>query len=371
MSKILQTPTINSINAFDPAYETNIYFTYGDNQTVKNRAVITDNGTNSVVYDSTQESMRLYHTIPSDVLVPGKQYLIRIQVFDADGNYSNLSDAALFHCYSTPKFSFNEILDSDENVYQSANISLSIDYDQKENEEIKSVQFFEYSYDKALLKSSDVIYSPSETYYSFYSLKNNETYYFRATGETNHGMKLDTGFIKVNVSFFTIKANVLFQAENNYNGGYISLKSNIKDVGYKTENDCYEFKDGTLILKGNSVTYNDFTIEADFSLFVEAKQLPLTTFFTTDNGNISLEIVNVCGSYYCRLLIAGSNLVQYAPLPKAKLVTEDGYYITTDDSKLIQIINTSYDNDDFIVFEVKRQNGYYSLNAYYKSEISE
>ena len=72
MAKILQTPSINAIQAFDPAYDKNIYFVYSDNQSVKNRAVVTDNTTGTIVYDRIQNDMRLYHVIPSETLVAGK-----------------------------------------------------------------------------------------------------------------------------------------------------------------------------------------------------------------------------------------------------------------------------------------------------------
>lgn len=49
MSRILQTPSINKIQAFDPAFEKQIKFTYTDNQSVKNRAVIINNTTSENV----------------------------------------------------------------------------------------------------------------------------------------------------------------------------------------------------------------------------------------------------------------------------------------------------------------------------------
>ena len=55
-------------------------------------------------------------------------------------------------------------------------------------------------------------------------------------------------------------------------------------------------------------------------------------------------------------------------LPKARLSTDDGSYIVTDDGKQIEIIDTSYDDNEFVVFELKRIKGLYSLNAYYKRE---
>lgn len=367
MSKVLQTPSINSIIPFDPLYDYTVSFIYTDNQSLKNRAVITDNSTNEVVYDEIQTTMRLQHVIPANTLIAGKQYLIQIQVFDADDNSSNLSFPVLFYCLSTPTFSFSNI--TEDETYKNASITLNLNYAQSENEPIKSFQFFQYSYDKSFLNSSSVFYSNSDMSYSFYGLGNNLSYYFRAIGETSHGIALDTGYIKVNVSFDTIPANILLEAENNYQQGYISLKLNIKDIGYKLDNDDYELKDGMLILKNNSLTYNEgFTVTDDFSLFVEAKELPVRTFLTTNNNMFSLSIVEVCGVYYCKLEVKNSSFVQYESLPKAKLVDENGRYLVTDNNQMIEIVDSTYGDDVLVVFEVKRINGYYGLKAYYKSE---
>ena len=48
--------------------------------------------------------------------------------------------------------------------------------------------------------------------------------------------------------------------------------------------------------------------------------------------------------------------------------TNNGEYIITEDGKTIEIINTSYDDNELVVFELKRVKGIYSLNAYYKQE---
>lgn len=347
--KVLQTPSVNSIIPFDPLYQYTVNFTYSDNQSVKNRAIITDNSTNTVVYDNTQTTMRLQHVIPENTLVAGKQYLIQIQVYDVDNNSSNLSTPVLFYCYSTPLFNFQGL---GTDTHRNASITLQLNYSQAEGEKIKSFQFFQYSYDKILLNSSAMLYSSSDMSYSFYGLDNNMTYYFRAIGETNHGIVLDTGYVQVDVSFNTIPTNILLQVENHYDQGYISLQLNIKDIGYEIENEDYEIKDGLLILKNNSLTYNDgFSVEDNFSLFVEAKELPTKTFLTTNDDAFSLSIMEVFDIYYCKLSVAGSTFAQYVPLPS--VVENDGY---------IQMSNNA-----IMGFEVKRINGYYSLDVYYKS----
>ncbi len=366
MGIVLQTPSIVSFKPFDPSFDFIVKFVYSGNQSVKNRVIITDNSNSSVVYDEVQTTMKLQHTIQANTLTAGKQYLLQVQVYDSDGNSSNLSDPVLFYCFTTPIFAFNNI--ANNITFKNASITLNINYSQPENEQLKSLQFLKYSYDKILISQSNAMYSISP--YSFYGLKNNTAYYFRAIGETVHGIPLDTGYIKINIEYKTLPANAVFSVENNYCEGYIKLISGIKDIEYVFDNDNYELKDGLLTLKDNSLTYqNSFSINGDFVLFVEAKKLPLQKFLTTNDDEFSLSIVNVCDIYYCKLTVKNSELSMFAALPKARLSTDRDEMIVTDDGNMIEIINTSYDDDDLIVFELKRIGWNYSLNSYYRSEI--
>lgn len=357
-TKVLQTPYIHSIIPFDPSLEYTVDFSYSDNQSVKNRAVITDNATSSVVYDATQTTMRLQHNIPINTLVAGNQYLIQIQVFDEDGNSSNLSAPVLFYCLSTPIFEFDSITNG--MTHKNASIALNLNYSQTENEVIRSFQFLKYSSNKVLLESSNVFYSTSTLSHSFYGLDNNTMYYFRAIGETSRGITLDTGYIQVNTAFNTIPANIVFETENNYYEGYISLRLNIKTVEYELlDEDNYELKDGLLILKNNTLTYKEFDVDDDFSLFLEAKQIPVNKKFLTTNEDVfSLSTINVCGIHYCELKVKDSSFVQYIPILNA-VITSDGY---------IEIVDSSVGSNVLIGFSVKRKNGIYGLEIYYKQK---
>ena len=366
MATILQTPSVIPFKSFDPSSSFTVEFIYSGNQPVKNRVVITDNSTNTIVYDATQETMKLQHEIAANTLIAGKQYLLQVQVFDSDNNSSNLSDPVLFYCFTTPIFSFTNITDNE--IYKNASITLNIKYSQAENENLRSIQFLEYSYDKTLLTQSSTMYSLAS--YSFYGLSNNTPYYFRAIGETVHGIALDTGYIKVNIEYQTLPANIIFNVENHYCEGYIQLTSGIKDIEYEFENDNYTLKDGLLTLKDNSLRYqSSFDISGDFVLFVEAKKLPLQRFLTTNDDEFSLSIVNICDTYYCKLTVKDSDLSMFVSLPKARLSTDSGDLIVTEDGNTIEIVNTSYDDDDLVIFEVKRIGWNYSLKSYYKAEI--
>lgn len=354
MSKILQTPLINQIIPFDPSIEYMVNFTYSDNQSVKNRAIITNNETSEIVYDKTQTTMRLYHTIPSNLLVAGNKYLIQIQVFDIDENSSNLSEPILFQCLSTPTFEFVNI--SDGEIYKNASITLELNYFQGEGELIRNYQFLKYGTDKILLDSSDVYYSNSSLSYNFYGLENNTVYYFRAIGETNSGITLDTGYIQVDVVFNTVPFDAIFQVENNYNNGYITIDSNIIVVDYIIDNDNYIIKDGLLNITDNNLTYKDFKVKEneDFSLFVEAQKIPFGDFLKLETGVI-LSIINICDIYYCTMKIEDSDLSQFVAIDNANII--DNY---------IEVINPDTLENQIFGFIIRRKEGYYGLEIYYK-----
>lgn len=354
MSKILQTPVVNHIIPFDPTQEYMFNFTYTDNQSVKNRAVITDNETNLIVYDETQTTMRLYHLLPSGILVAGNKYLIQIQVFDNDGNSSNLSSPVLFQCLSTPAFGFSNITDNE--IYRHANIILELNYFQSEDEQIRNVQFFKYSVDKVLLDSSNVYYSTSTMSHTFNGLENDSIYYFRATGETNNGISLDTGYIKINVTFNTNPFEAEFKIENNFKNGYVTVDSNIIVASYEIENENYTLSNGLVDISNNSITYSDFTIKEndDFSLFVETKKIPIGQFLTIEEG-VSLYVIKVCGIYYCKLIIKNSDFTQYVPISNA-----------TVSNNCIEIINQDTLENYIFGFAIRKINGYYGLEMYYK-----
>ena len=354
MSKILQTPVVNYIIPFDPNLEYTVNFTYGEKKAAKKRAVITDNSTNEIIYDETQNTMRRHHIIPSNILTAGNKYLIQIQVFDVDGNYSNLSTPVLFQCLSTPIFEFSNIQDGD--VYKNASITLDILYSQSEGELIRNIQFYKYSTDKILMDSSDVFYSSSTLSYSFYGLENGEIYYFRAIGETNSGITLDTGYIKVDIVLQTSSFDAIFQVENNYKNGYITIDSNIVIVNYVVENDNYTISNGLVDMTNNSLIYKDFSVQENdnFSLFLETKKIPIGEFLKLDNG-VSLSVIEVCDVYYCQLKVEDSSFRQYKPI--LNNIISDDY---------LEVINPDTLNTRIFGFILRRIDGYYGLEIYYK-----
>lgn len=345
MAVTLQTPSILPIIPFDPSIAYNIEFVYQDNQSVKNRAVITDNSTGSIVYDSTQPSMRLFHTLPANTLAVGKKYLVQIQVFDADNNSSNLSDSVLFLCLSTPLFSFNNLISGA--VYKSATIDLELLYSQSENEQLKNYQFIQYNASRVQMSASNVLYTKDNLTYTFYGLENNSTYYFRAVGETQNGMPLDTGYIEINVQLTISPIDAAIQLENDYENGVVRLIFNIRDIHYTLEGDDYSFSDGMVTLNNTTLTYDGgFSAPDDFSLHCQANKVALGAFLEMHDGLIKLSTIKICNDYYCELSIKDTDFVQYKILPSAYL----------SDGKVVVASGGLYKT-----FVIRRVDGYYSL----------
>lgn len=365
---VLSTPILAVQDAFDPHYEHTIDFTYNDNQAVKNRLVITDNETSTDIYDKEQIGMRLSHTIPANTLMSGRQYLAKIKVFDQSGNESDYSSPVLFYCFTSPLFQFTTNNDS---YIHSANLNVELQYSQSENELLQEYTYELYQYDKTKIYTSDVFYSNDNLLYTFYGLKNDSIYYIRAIGKTSHGMVVDTGHIKINVTYIMIPANVLFKVENNCKNGYMTIESGIIDIGYVVDNENYSFSNGEVTLVNNKVTYNKgFQIDGDFSVFIKARKLPMGIFFImpTENGDINLSIMKSYGNYYCKLTAPSpiGEYSRYAELPKANLADTQDNLISDTDGNFIMTVDLDYWDAFPVVFELKRKNNLYGLKAYYE-----
>lgn len=365
---ILPTPTLSLISTFDPSKNNNIYFSYNGNQIKKKRIVIIDNKTFKTILDNTQLGMKLCYDLPANTIKTG-QYTAQIQVFDFDGNSSELSQPVLFYCYSTPSVSFSNFTDK----INKSSINLSLSYTQAENDSVKEFAFYLYDLQKKIVTKSNNFYSLNDSSYTFLGLKNLTTYYVQCKGTSLHNMDFDTGLCEINVNYIVQPNNMLLRLSNNKCEGYIQVDCNIIDVGYIIEGGKPEFKNGEVILDNKKVTYiSGFDFSDNFSMFVKARKIPLdTTFFgyTTSSGNVELSIKKIALNYYCVLRadsVIGS-YYRYVKLPNIMIIDEKSNQIIDENSNVISSQVTIDDiNNYIIVFEVKQKNNLYNLKAYYE-----
>ena len=365
---ILPTPTLSLISTFDPSKNNNIYFSYNGNQIKKKRLVIIDNKTFKTILDNTQLGMKLCYDLPANTIKTG-QYTAQIQVFDFDGNSSELSQPVLFYCYSTPSVSFSNFTDK----INKSSINLSLSYTQAENDSVKEFAFYLYDLQKKIVTKSNNFYSLNDSSYTFLGLKNLTTYYVQCKGTSLHNMDFDTGLCEINVNYIVQPNNMLLRLSNNKCEGYIQVDCNIIDVGYIIEGGKPDFKNGEVILDNKKVTYiSGFDFSDNFSMFIKARKIPLdTTFFgyTTSSGNVELSIKKIALNYYCVLRadsVIGS-YYRYVKLPNIMIIDENSNQIIDENSNVISSQVTIDDiNNYIIVFEVKRKNNLYNLKAYYE-----
>lgn len=297
---ILNTPSIYAINAFDPAYSHVFEFSYTGTQVESNRAIIVDKDSQEEVYNVKQDGLKLSHTIPADTLVAGHSYLIQIQVYDANGNSSDLSSAVLFYCFTTPVFKFSNINNGD--TVTSANFDLVLEYSQVETETLSEYRYYMYDMTKNAVYTSESYYTADNMIHTIYGVKTDYIYYVRAIGKTAHGMDVDTGMIQIVIKYSSVASNVGFDAKNDKETGCIILSTNIITVKFEVENEDYTIENGIVDLTNNTLTY-ETTIDGDFSLIVQAKSLPIGDFCWTSNKNMIATIEKILGTCYCHLIV--------------------------------------------------------------------
>jgi len=280
-------PLVYNINAFDARYEKTIEFEWQGNQAFKNKCIIRNNATNTIVYQSIQETFQLKHVIPAHILTNGILYNITISVYDINGTESETSDPVLFYCYTKPTFEFTNLIDNQ--VIRNSSYNVILNYYQPEGEELQSYQLHLYNTNKNLIWSSGVRYDTSNLSISMYDLDDNGTYYVRATGITVNGMELDTGYVFISVNYEMPSVYALLTLENIKKEGSVKIQSNIISLEgkYVGSGDPVYIDNEYIDLTDNKVyVYFDegFLIDKDFTLNIIGYNMSFSTILILSNG---------------------------------------------------------------------------------------
>ena len=348
----LNTPLLYSVNAFDPSYTYEFLFSFSGAQVYSNRAIIIDNNTQLEVYNAKQDGQKLSHTLPANTLEAGRSYLIRVQVYDVNGNYSDFSSTVLFYCFTTPQFYFSNVKHGD--IIPSASFELQLAYDQPQSEMLNEYKYFVYDITKDLLYSSESFYTTNHMAHTIYGLENDYSYYVRAIGKTVHGMSVDTGYIQITADYIRVATNVAFKATNDSKTGCVMLKIDIVAVDFEIDYDNYSINNSIVNLTGNALTYM-IDLEKDFYMVIKAKQLPLGTFCFTSDESIALSVERLGDQHYIHLHVngVGAGYHIYERI-------NEGYlsYIGADHITLSE--------DNMMICQVYKNNDLYDLSVTYE-----
>lgn len=289
-------PTLYNINAFDSSKEMIFQFIWNGNQSFGNIAQIRTNANNNIVYQSSETTMQLKHSLPANTLVNGTLYNIRVAVVDVNNNISEYSDPVLFYCFTTPTFTFDNLISNQ--IVGNSSYQLTMSYSQQEGESLQSWEISLYDTSQSKIQGSGVKYT-NDIKYTLTNLEDNQTYYIKATCFTLNGMEVETEYIPFSVNYKQPSIYSLLTLENVSNQGYIKLQSNIRAVEAYSEKNVEYIDNEYVNLKNNTIYIDDdFSLNDDFIINLLGYNLtPNTLIMQLSDGSNIINLYLRKGTY--------------------------------------------------------------------------
>lgn len=338
----MSKPIVNPVSTFDANFEYTFSFRYDGDQPYKNRMLITKSSTNEIVYDNTITSMKYIHVLSANTIQTNIYYCVQFSVFDINDNESELSDKVLFICYDNPKLYFKGLSTTTQNNINGATLQTDLTYSQLQNRAIKEYRFYLYDSTKMnILQESDLIKDNSLSY-TFRFMESDRIYYIRCDGMTVDNVYVDTGFIKLYVSFSVSNSYNSFHAVCDNNGGYTQLSTNIVSIDGIPYGD-YILENGLVRLHNSFIKYTEgFIIDGDFKISFSGKNFD-------DNSNIikfSNGLNNIELNYF-----------RYEQLNYFRLSVSNGY-----NEYVLYSNRFTVSQNQYINIYLKRISGYWQLD---------
>ncbi|GEM_PF-780005 len=308
---------IHNIEPFDAAKGTLISFTWHGNQIFKVRCLIKTNKEGDTVYDTTldvpadDDTDPIYdstvNTMQSTFLIPANSglenngyYACFITVFDIENIESSPQDTGKpFYCFTTPDFR----LSIEENaVIRASAYETSIIYSQAEDLPLESWNMTLYSYQQTAIQSSGTQYTESASLsYLVTGLENATSYYIKATGQTKHGMRLETKLIPFMASYTQAQIFNTLELNNLPDSGSIEIKANVIATSGIPEKDVIYIDGSKADLRDNSLLFDaGFEISGDFSQVIKLQNPVLNQRFmlmTDEESKMIIECYYREGSF--------------------------------------------------------------------------
>lgn len=259
------------LNAFDSTSPQLFEFvSTGGNQVVKNRIIIRNNSTGTVIYDNTLVTYSLSQTVPAHTLTNGVQYNFTFTTYDVDGNSSLESVPVLFWCYTTPSLVFTNLITNQK--VQSSTYVFMAQYTQAQNEYLKYANFTLYSSTNSQIYKSDDINvttaPPNSLSFSFNQFDNNTNYFMEVSGVTINGTVISSGKIPFNVTYNQPTLYNVLTLENKCGDGYNQITSNFMVIDGQTNPSTPRYINNTKLDIIKYLEYvkwlSGFSIEKDF-----------------------------------------------------------------------------------------------------------
>lgn len=280
----MSKPTIRRIAPFDAHLNYIINFVWNGNRAYKNRIIINDAETLTLIYDRTITTYTLAHEIPQYTLTNGRRYVIQVQIFDEENTPSVLSDRVIFNTMTTPQFYFDNLPPA--SLIQNASFEANVTYDSPDFEPLSRYRFAIYDSSKVLIEESNELYDEDRISYVFRGLDNHALYFIRCIGNTANGLTVDTGHVEISVKYQNPDVYARIYTDNMPELGAVRVASNIAVIHY-TGAETFSYENGMINLVGKALSYDEgFLINDDFTLALKGKNLWQTgDIFTAKNDS--------------------------------------------------------------------------------------
>ncbi len=322
----LTTPILYSQVAFDATNAQAFAFgVIGGDQVTRNRLVIINQSTGSTVYNQIQTTYSLTHTVPANTLTNGVYYSAYLITYNANGNASPRSNSIQFFCYSAPSFQFTNLPIG--NVVTNSSFTFEVTYSQAQGELLDTYSFTLYDAAQSQISTSGIKYigssvaPPTSISYTFSGFSDQTSYYIRANGQTEQGTLVDTGLIAINVSY--VKPNIfsIIELNNNCQGGYINIKSNLIEIRSSSNPSPPIYVDNKTAVDargdGRYVEWNSgFNIDSDFTASLWGRRFnknsDIITMIDDKGNNIVIRYrTNTDGTVYADATVTNGTIIYY------------------------------------------------------------
>lgn len=322
----LTTPILYSQVAFDAtASQVFSFNVIGGDQVAKNRLVITNQSTNTVVYNQVQQTYSFQHNLPAGVLTNGVYYSAYIITYNSNGAASPKSNSIQFYCYSTPSFEFTNLPSG--NIISNSSFNFEVTYNQNEGELLDTYSFTLYDARQIQIATSGVKYvgssvaPPTVISYTFTGFSDKTNYYIKANGQTVQGTIIETPLISIDVVYTKPNIFSIIELNNNCNGGYISVKSNLIDIRSSSNPSPPVYVDNNTAVdarsQGRYVEWSSgFSLDDDFTVSLWGKNFNENSDIikmAADNGNniIVRYRTNEDGTVYADATVTNGTAIYY------------------------------------------------------------
>ena len=218
-------------STFQTAIAGNTYTIYVDSNTSKSYTYngtifVETNLTEIVAYQNITTTFNFSHIIPANTLTNGRYYKVAIRTYDVLNNTSDWSNYQPFYCYTTPSLTLN--ITDGQTIITSA-FTITLTYNQLQNEKLDYAVIELYNTNKVLLSSSGNMYNtdypPLVFNYGVFGLDNHSQYYIKASVVTINGTITQTDMIRFYTNYDVSPEQVTLEATLDSCNGYVNLKS--------------------------------------------------------------------------------------------------------------------------------------------------